>query len=106
MIEKASEQASKELGALALLARSSRAALLRLTELRPLPEPGASPPRSLHTPPPALTPGAQSLPLLPAYTHTHPLPRRSGSGLAPLKEEVTKIPLTCSGVAKVARRVQ
>lgn len=47
MIEKASE----ELGALALLARNSQAALLRLTELRPLPEPGASPPHSSHPPP-------------------------------------------------------
>lgn len=70
MIEKASERASKEQGALALIARSLRTALLWLTELRPLPEPGASPPGSSAPPPPALTPRAQSLPLLPAYTHT------------------------------------
>lgn len=68
----------------------------------------AAPPRARGIPtpllaPPALTPGAQPLPLLPAYTH--PLPRRSGSGLAPLKEEVTRVPLTCSGVAKDARRM-
>lgn len=51
MIEKASERASTELGALALFAPSSPAALPLLTELRPLPEPGASPPHSSHPPP-------------------------------------------------------
>lgn len=52
VIEKASERASKEQGALALIARSLRTALLWLTELRPLPEPGASPPGSSAPPPP------------------------------------------------------
>ena len=102
VIEKASERASTELGALALLARSSPAALPRLTELRPLPEPGASPPQLLT--PPALTRGAQPLPLLPAYSHTLS-PDAWVSGLAPPKGEVARVPLTCSGTAKAARRV-
>lgn len=68
VIEKASERAGKEPGAPALPVPSSPAALPRLTELRPLPEPGASPPPRLALPP-SLTRGAQPLPL-PAYTHT------------------------------------
>lgn len=96
------EKASEELGALALLARNSQAALLRLTELRPLPEPGASPPHSCTL---RLDPGSAITPPPPSV-HTRPLPRRPGSGLARLKEEVARVPLTCSGVAKVARRVR
>lgn len=65
---------------LALLERSSRAALPRLTELRPLPEPGASPPRSWH---PRLDPGsAVAPPSSSLHTHT-PSPPTPGFRLGP-----------------------
>lgn len=66
-IEKASEEGERGTGA--LLERSSRAALPRLTELRPLPEPGASPPRSWH---PRLDPESAVAPPPPSL-HTHTL---------------------------------
>lgn len=79
MIEESERAGEHRTGGSGSAARSSPAALPRLTELRPLPEPGHP---TLLTP--RLDPGAQPLPLLPPVL-THPLPRHWVSGLAPPK---------------------